>query len=66
MTTTSGYYAPLAVTATFTRGAWTLYVGTTPAGEHVVEFHTPASPRYQRQYFTTAREALDYAKGWLS
>ena len=54
----SGYYAPLSVSAVFSVGAWTLFVGTTPDGKYVVEYHSAASSRYQRRYFDSETEAL--------
>jgi hypothetical protein len=59
---TSGYYAPLTVTATYRpTQAWTLDVGTTPDGKWVVEAQSIASARPQRLYFDTEAEAVAYA-----
>jgi hypothetical protein len=54
----SGYYAPLHVAAILQPSrAWTIYIGQTPAGEWVAEYHSIAASRYQRSYFASEAEA---------
>lgn len=61
----SGYYAPLTVKHTVRPfPAWTIYVGTTPNGEWVVEWHTIAAARHQREYFPDEESAIRRVEEW--
>lgn len=60
----SGYYAPLTVHETLSKGAWRVEIGQTPDGKWVAEYHSTASPRYQRQYFATLDQAREDTR-WL-